>query len=514
MAKYTVRDTETGKKITFQWNGERPPTQEDMQEIFNQARQMQSSKLVEQQPVDSQSQPQRDFGGIMRGAAKTISPYTKEALPIAGALVGGVGGTVAGPLGTLGGAGLGYAGGAQLQDVIEQYGGVTPVKSLGKELMETPKDILTGATMEASGGIIGKGLGLGLKQAGKYAPKLYESALKGIPRSIKNYEKNPAIKTALEEKIAPTQKGMLKLNDMIDETNKKIKDLIPEKGNISIEKVYKRLDDVKDWARKSFKQPQLKKVLDSIDNEINEGLKAYKAEGKTSFGPKEAQKLKQGIYKKLKDSAFGEYKGPEKEMDKAFARGLKEELVKKYPQLQQLNTKDSALINLQKVIKKTAENVKGAAMSVPELGMGAMGASVGGRGAVAPIMIMNRILRVPAVKARLAFALNKAGKKTGTPILEKTIGYPSGKAAVSGADVEGAIDTAMGATAKPAQALTVEQMATKSYLDGDHKGALQLFQQAIRSNPRKADKYKIAINQILQEIKGLQSKNIKLGNGV
>lgn len=46
MAQYTVKDTQTGKTVTFQWDGEAPPTDADMSDVFKAAR--------------GQSQPQRD----------------------------------------------------------------------------------------------------------------------------------------------------------------------------------------------------------------------------------------------------------------------------------------------------------------------------------------------------------------------------------------------------------------------------------------------------------------------
>ncbi len=38
MAKYTVQDTRTGKTVTFEWNGESPPTEADMEQVFTEAR--------------------------------------------------------------------------------------------------------------------------------------------------------------------------------------------------------------------------------------------------------------------------------------------------------------------------------------------------------------------------------------------------------------------------------------------------------------------------------------------
>ncbi|MCP4988369.1 MAG: hypothetical protein GY928_20655 [Colwellia sp.] len=450
-----------------------------------------------------------------REAARTVAPFTKNALPIAGALAGGVGGSVAGPLGTLGGAGLGFAGGAQAQDLIEQFGGVTQPKSTGQELLELPKDILTGAAMEAGGLAVGGGLKLASNVAGKLAPKLFGSSLKGIPSTISFAKKQKAFTTALEEGIAPTQRGILKLREKINVVGNRIGSVITkaEKSGdkIPMRDIFKNLDELKkDFATSDLSNIKLLK-LKKYKKQL------FKNKGK-QLTPKEALNMKKSINKEISSMA---YKADPKLTDlnamrKNVVEGTTNSLVKKFPQLRSENITYTDLKNLENVIEKTAENVGSAAISVPEIGAGALGAGLGGRGAVAPLMLLSRVLRIPEVKSQVAFLLNKAGKKVGAPILKRAIGFPLGKAAAGPADVEGLIDTAVGATASPAQArgLNTEQLATQSYLSGNYKDSLNLFRQAIRENPKKADQFKNAINQILQEIKGLQSRNISLGNGV
>lgn len=47
MPKYTVEDSQTGKRVTFEWNDPNPPTDTDMEEVFSAARQEQPSKFTE-----------------------------------------------------------------------------------------------------------------------------------------------------------------------------------------------------------------------------------------------------------------------------------------------------------------------------------------------------------------------------------------------------------------------------------------------------------------------------------
>jgi len=50
MPDYTVKDTQTGKTITFRWSGEQPPTDADMEQVFSEARQ--SSAPQTQAPTE------------------------------------------------------------------------------------------------------------------------------------------------------------------------------------------------------------------------------------------------------------------------------------------------------------------------------------------------------------------------------------------------------------------------------------------------------------------------------
>ena len=62
--RYTVRDTQTGKRVTFQWNGAEPPTEADMTEVFAEARQ----NLPEAKPAPPQ---QPALGRFVEGVKRT-----------------------------------------------------------------------------------------------------------------------------------------------------------------------------------------------------------------------------------------------------------------------------------------------------------------------------------------------------------------------------------------------------------------------------------------------------------
>jgi tetratricopeptide (TPR) repeat protein len=454
MAKYTVLDTQTGKMVTFDWSGNDQPTDADMENVFSEARSMTPQK-TETQNMQIDQQPKRSR---MQQAAAAISPYARTALEMGGMLAGGaIAAPVAPPVGALGGAGLGYAAGRQLANALETYAGQRPQTTTGQNLVEAARDIPMGATMEAGGAVLGLPVQKGLQTMGRIAPRLYESVAKIPPRSIPKVTREKAVKTALENEIPATQKGYQKLRGMIEDTNENIAREINEAEELSrnararnaksgisgeydetminVNDILKRLDKVKQWAKTSYPDP----------TPVNKAIDEFKYNIRKTRGPEisiaDAQRLKQGIYRRLTDAAYGEYSTPTKEMDKAIARGIKEELLNKLPQLQSLNNRDSALINLQKILEKTvnrtrnwdiaglsdlagagAGTVAGMVESGGDYGKGGLGAATG--------FMLARGLRSPAVMSQLSFALNKAAKKGISKLGPRAASY--GAAQISG----------------------------------------------------------------------------------
>lgn len=82
MPTYTAKDNETGKKITFNWNGDIPPTDTDMEEVFSQAK----DEVPQAFPQEISSMPP------VEGAIDVPPPIEGMAahLPAAGAAVGGL----------------------------------------------------------------------------------------------------------------------------------------------------------------------------------------------------------------------------------------------------------------------------------------------------------------------------------------------------------------------------------------------------------------------------------------
>jgi tetratricopeptide (TPR) repeat protein len=565
MARYTVRDTESGKKITFQWNGDQPPTQSDMQEVFNQARAM--------QPTTQAVAPQRP---LMQRVAGAVAPYTKEALPIAGMMAGGGLAAPAGPVGVVGGAGLGYAAGNQLQDMLEQYGGLVQPKNVGKELGETARDIQTGIGTELIGGAIGKAAGtLAKPLIKKVEPEINKMIDWGINKAIRpsvsgkaSYEANKvyinkareAVKTIVENKnnlnfVDEYGNKITKLPKTLDEFNQAISNT---KRNIfkqydSIAKAGKKygrivgLDEAIPELNKIIRSKPVQRIAPEVAefaikrrNEINAMRKQFK-----KYTTVEAQEAIALYNQKLKTYFKSDNPNAETiaKIDAMLANTLRKNLddviekgsvlnEKISPVYQRLKNKYGALKAIEKdvnhrTIVNARKNQKGL---IDFTDIFTSGDIIGGLAAGSPVHIAKGIvgktvssiykyLNEPNTIVNKMFSgVEKAMEKyPQTRILDlptaiKAGGYTAGKQIMENPQV--AIDTAMGATASPAGAMTVDKMATQAYLNGDYTTALNLFKQAIRSNPKNAGQYKTAINQILMEIKGLNSRGLNNNNEV
>lgn len=116
MANYTVKDTQTGKTITFAWNGNAAPTDADMEQVFSAAR----GQTAEPSFLDK--------------AKKVLSSLPNaalETLPVVGATAGGIlsapPSAALGPFapaGVVGGATLGGATGKATENFLRQATGI------------------------------------------------------------------------------------------------------------------------------------------------------------------------------------------------------------------------------------------------------------------------------------------------------------------------------------------------------------------------------------------------------
>lgn len=196
MAKYTVLNNETGKRITFNWTGAKPPTETDIRDVFAAAERMPpvAAKGMPSVPTPTAVKPTitpLEPESRMRRVARAAAPYARPALEIGGALAGGAlatpGSVLAPGVATLAGAGLGYAGGRRLSRALETYAGLREPEALSQALAGTALDIPAGAALEAGGAVLGVPIQAGIRTAARLFPRRTAEKVieEGISKAIK-----------------------------------------------------------------------------------------------------------------------------------------------------------------------------------------------------------------------------------------------------------------------------------------------------------------------------------------
>lgn len=124
-----------------------------------------SAAAAEVQPAQQRGTPPSwaaEYPNLYK-AAVTTRQMTGPTLEMLGGLAGGAAGTVGTPgIGTLVGAGAGYAGAKQVLRLADQYLGLEPRLSPQDAITRATKDIAEGATMEAGGRVAGQVIGAGV----------------------------------------------------------------------------------------------------------------------------------------------------------------------------------------------------------------------------------------------------------------------------------------------------------------------------------------------------------------
>lgn len=238
---------------------------------------------------------------------------------------------------------------------------------------------------------------------GKTPEGAYESALKPST-TLGAAERTKIAQTGLQEGIPVSQKGFQKLGDLIDNVNQDISKTIASDPNrpVNTAPAVQNLSGVR---QRFANQVNPRSDMQAIQNAADEFTQTFPGQ----IPAEQAQAVKQGTYRALGDKAYGEISTASKESQKALARGLKDELAQQFPELSNLNARDSRLINLQDSLERAVGRIGNHQL----LGIGtpiAAGAvkAVSGSGKLAAIAgVMKAVLDNPSVKSNLAIALSQ-----------------------------------------------------------------------------------------------------------
>lgn len=175
----------------------------------------------------------------------------------------------------------------------------------------------------------------------RWGRELMQSALKPSRTALDTGKAEKAITTLLEKGINVTPGGVEKLQSGIFALNRQIKEMIANSPAV-IDKnaVVSRLDEVFDkFSKQALPKGDLMAIIKSMDEFL-----AFNAD---KIPVQLAQEIKTGTYRALGDKAYGIGLKPaaERDVQKALARGLKEEIAKAVPGIDKLNAKESELLN-------------------------------------------------------------------------------------------------------------------------------------------------------------------------
>lgn len=296
-----------------------------------------------------------------------------------------------------------------------------------------------GAVAAPVADVLAKGAGRAVL-LGKTPAEAYESALKPST-TLSQPERSAIVQTGLDNKIPISKPGLEKLGDRIDELNQKIANQIASDPNRPIDpnavatradlaraKFAKQVNAQPDLnaiesSRQQFLSEQGAKpgtpaippsptgVLDAQGNPImRAGVPAQPPTPAPSMGVANAQAMKQGTYSVLRGK-YGEQGSAAVEAQKALARGLKEEIAVQFPEIDNLNTTESRLLDLQPVLERAVNRISNhqlIGIGTPVAGAAADAVAGPGVGRVA--MVLKAVLDNPNVKSRLAISLSKGAR--------------------------------------------------------------------------------------------------------
>jgi hypothetical protein len=303
---------------------------------------------------------------------------------------------------------------------------------VGEGLAKRGEQFVQGDTAKAIGGSVGMGLNLaapavlknvkipipakaanGLKAA---AADMYQSALKpsNTLKAVRSGVNETAVQTGLDQGIAVSKTGLEKLADKIAETNQAMSDAVPAGTGKTVNKyaVASRLTPLaQDAATQVNPAADLRAISKTGQEFINNQP--------INIPVEDAMKIKSGTYQSLGNKAYGELKGASIEAQKTLARGIKEETIAQFPELEGLGKFDQQLYQLEPLLQKAVSRIKNHQI----FGIGTP--AVAGRGVEAitgsPKLAMaaaavKATLDQPAVKSHLAIMLQKAGNAQGVTL--------------------------------------------------------------------------------------------------
>jgi len=443
MPVYTVEDTQTGRRVTFEWDGDAPPTDADMEQIFSSAGLRDNAQDRVGGGVsgtwDSALVPGATPLQQGAGIVDTLTTAYRNIGPSASYMVKGIKEAVTHPIEAVNAAARLATGvlheitpGEQGKEewaapLIERYGSLEAAQ---RTFAEDPIGFLSDVASIVSGGgalkagravepinIAQRAVTAPAEMAGRALRRGAESAMmstikttrrtgRGTWGALRNYETAKQIaRTALDKGIFVSEGGIAKLEDLSSHLSDMASDIIKNRDlggkPVSLKKAFGRtLNELRSDFKKAGYQEGVKQIDRFEKNMVKE------------FGDTIPAEAADEIRRKLDKFAqhhFGEFKFSGTEVRKQAARGIKEELFDIFPELRSIRKEHSEIIRLQKALEEAVYGASRRQLVSLKAMLAASGMKdVGPIGKAAYLTLLG--IDKPRVKSLLAHALNKTGK--------------------------------------------------------------------------------------------------------
>lgn len=258
-----------------------------------------------------------------QGYERYAKPYV-EALPAAGGIVGGVIGSPLGPLGIMGGGGLGAGAGKALENLIEM--GVGEEKTTGQLYLDPLKEGATDVAFAGGAGLLGKGLGAAGKSVRGLLPFAKQPVKQGAGEIVEAGQRIGAKPT---RGMLTSSEGVGEMESALAQKTGKIgrkyrqqyEDLFGGLQKAG-EDVFRGIDDVSPIkASEDARSGLLKGVQKRVD-ETRPFFQTAKAESEFIDLP---SKAKEGFAKSIENLEYARIKGtPESSLAKNISENLKQ----------------------------------------------------------------------------------------------------------------------------------------------------------------------------------------------
>ena len=286
------------------------------------------------------------------------------------------------------------------------------LENMQRTLEQDPMGVISDALGVATGGATLAGR---LPGARKVPRSIMESTTK-FPTTVSRKDRKRNIDVMLKERITPDQKGIDKLNNIVNEVNIEIESILMDSElsgkRISTSRVVQPLNQLIAKKIESIGPDRQKDIaqLRKLKREFNESVK-----GQGTLTPNQAQKLKKDLFETInfdRGNTTSTLAGEQGR--KALATGAREEVAALDPQIDALNQRQAPLLDMSQDLDRAANRIdnRNNASGIGTFLGGGIGGTVGGfmgapgTGAVAG-MAVGKAVTSPKVAMRSAIMIER-----------------------------------------------------------------------------------------------------------